>query len=98
MVNDFSTKNSKNCYFLDSFYSERYMGFPNVTDNYKGYEEADLKKKVTHLKDKMLYIVHGTADKNVQLQQSMVLTKVLAQHGVLFRQQVSNHFIFKVKM
>ncbi|XP_022916114.1 inactive dipeptidyl peptidase 10 isoform X2 [Onthophagus taurus] len=72
----------------DSAYTERYMGFPNVTDNYKGYDEADVSKKAEQLKDKMFYLVHGTADDNVHLQQSMALVKALAEAGTLFRQQI----------
>ncbi|KAI4468726.1 protease family s9bc dipeptidyl-peptidase iv-related [Holotrichia oblita] len=72
----------------DSAYTERYMGFPNVTDNYKGYDEADVSKKADLLKDKMFYLVHGTADDNVHLQQSMALVKALSEAGTLFRQQI----------
>ncbi|GFG28703.1 hypothetical protein Cfor_02278, partial [Coptotermes formosanus] len=72
----------------DSAYTERYMGLPNVTGNYKGYEEADVNLQVDHLRDKMFYLVHGTADDNVHFQQSMTLAKNLASKGVLFRQQV----------
>jgi hypothetical protein len=75
---------------LDSAYAERYMGLPNVTGNYKGYEEADVNLRVEQLRDKMFYLVHGTADDNVHFQQSMTLAKNLANKGVLFRQQVSN--------
>lgn len=72
----------------DSAYTERYMGLPNVTDNYKGYDEADVCKKAHLLKDKMFYLIHGTADDNVHLQQSMALVKALSDAGVLFRQQM----------
>ncbi|XP_046609663.1 dipeptidyl peptidase 4 isoform X3 [Neodiprion virginianus] len=72
----------------DSAYAERYMGSPNVTSNYKGYEESDVFKKVEHLRNKMYYLVHGTADDNVQFQQSMALAGHLAKKGILFRQQV----------
>ena len=68
------------------------MGYPNVTDNYKGYDEADVSKKAAQLKDKMFFLVHGTADDNVHLQQSMVLVKALAEAGALFRQQVCGEF------
>lgn len=33
------------------------MGLPNITDNYKGYEEADLSKYVEYLKDKQFLLV-----------------------------------------
>jgi hypothetical protein len=76
------------CKLPDSAYTERYMGLPNVTDNYKGYDEADVSKKAHLLKDKMFYLVHGSADDNVHLQQSMALVKSLSQEGTLFRQLV----------
>ncbi|XP_055372089.1 inactive dipeptidyl peptidase 10 isoform X2 [Condylostylus longicornis] len=71
-----------------STYSERYLSFPNVTDNYKGYEEADLTKYVNNLREKYFLLVHGTADDNVHFQQSMILAKALASKGVLFKQQI----------
>ncbi|XP_076391296.1 dipeptidyl peptidase 10 isoform X3 [Megachile rotundata] len=72
----------------DSAYAERYMGLPNVVSNYKGYAESDVYDKVEHLRNKMFYLVHGTADDNVQFQQSMALAGHLAKKGILFRQQV----------
>jgi hypothetical protein len=75
----------------DSAYAERYMGLPNVTGNYKGYDEADVNLRVDQLRDKMFYLVHGTADDNVHFQQSMTLAKNLANKGILFRQQVNNN-------
>lgn len=33
------------------------MGLPNVTDNYKGYEEGDLSKYVEQLKEKQFLLV-----------------------------------------
>lgn len=76
--------------FTDSAFAERYMGMPNVVSNYKGYAESDVYDKVEYLRDKMFYLVHGTADDNVQFQQSMALVRHLAKKGILFRQQV--HF------
>ncbi|CAB3385449.1 Hypothetical predicted protein [Cloeon dipterum] len=72
----------------DSVYAERYMGSPNVTANYKGYDEADVTKRAEFFRDKMFYLIHGTADDNVHFQQSMMLAKALTFKGVLFRQQV----------
>lgn len=69
------------------------MGLPNVTENYKGYDEADVSKKAQFFKDKMFYLVHGTADDNVHLQQSMAMVRALSDAGVLFRQQVNAFFI-----
>jgi hypothetical protein len=77
------------CISLDSAYAERYMGLPNASGSYKGYEEADVNLRVEKLRDKMFYLVHGTADDNVHFQQSMTLAKNLANKGVLFRQQVN---------
>lgn len=64
------------------------MGLPDVVSNYKGYAESDVYDKVEHLRNKMFYLVHGTADDNVQFQQSMALARHLAKKGILFRQQV----------
>ncbi|XP_022232305.2 uncharacterized protein LOC111080796 isoform X2 [Drosophila obscura] len=72
----------------DSTYAERYLSFPNVTDNYKGYEESDLSKYVDNLRDRQFLLVHGTADDNVHVQQSMVLARSLTSKGVLYKQQI----------
>ncbi|XP_037959128.1 prolyl endopeptidase FAP [Teleopsis dalmanni] len=72
----------------DSTYAERYLSFPNVTDNYKGYEEGDLSKYVDNLRERQYLLVHGTADDNVHVQQSMMLSRALTNKGVLFKQQI----------
>jgi len=85
----------------DSAYVERYLGAPNDSASYKAYTEADLSKRGDGFRgEKMYYLVHGTADDNVHLQQSMVLAKALAASGVLFRQQVypdEDHSLYGVK-
>lgn len=64
------------------------MGLPNVTDNYRGYEEADVTKRAGNLREKLFLLIHGTADDNVHYQQSMMLIQALTAEGVLFRHQV----------
>ncbi|XP_014214128.1 venom dipeptidyl peptidase 4-like [Copidosoma floridanum] len=64
------------------------MGSPNISWNQKGYDEADLSRKVENLRNKMFYLVHGSADDNVQLQQTMILSHHLAEKSILFRQQI----------
>ncbi|XP_046386963.1 inactive dipeptidyl peptidase 10-like isoform X2 [Ischnura elegans] len=84
----------------DSAYTERYMGLPNVTDNYRGYEEADMTKRAGNLREKMFLLIHGTADDNVHYQQSMMLIKALTEEGVLFRHHTypdENHSFSGVK-
>lgn len=43
----------------DSAYTERYMGKPNVSDNYKGYADTDVTKNVEPLSSKMFFLAHG---------------------------------------
>lgn len=64
------------------------MGSPNVTGNYKGYDESDLTKHVNGLHDKKILLVHGTADESVHLQQRRLLSRSLSKHGILFDQQI----------
>ncbi|XP_045762120.1 dipeptidyl aminopeptidase-like protein 6 isoform X1 [Maniola jurtina] len=74
--------------YYASAYAERYMGFPNATGNYRGYADADVTKQVAALHDKMLLLVHGTADDNVHLQQTMALARALSDQGSTFRLQI----------
>ncbi|KAG6460920.1 hypothetical protein O3G_MSEX012305, partial [Manduca sexta] len=73
--------------YYASAYAERYMGFPNATGNYRGYADADVTKQASALHDKMLLLIHGTADDNVHIQQTMALARALANLGSMFRQQ-----------
>ncbi|XP_050673083.1 inactive dipeptidyl peptidase 10 isoform X2 [Leptidea sinapis] len=74
--------------YYASAYAERYMGFPNVTENYRGYADADVTKQAVALHDKMLLLVHGTADETVHVQQTMALARVLEDQGSMFRLQL----------
>lgn len=38
------------------------MGMPNVTDNYKGYEEGDLSKHADQLRDKQFLLVSNAKE------------------------------------
>lgn len=75
--------------FADSIFAERYLRTPNVTDNYRGYEEADVSKKAGNLREKRFLLVHGTADLRAHYLQSMLLVRALAREGALFQHQVS---------
>lgn len=69
------------------------MGTPNVTDNYRGYEDSDLNKKAMTLDKKMLMLIHGSADETVHYQHSMMLIRALTEKGILFRHQVRSSAI-----
>lgn len=64
------------------------MGLPTPSDNLQGYIDAQLLNKVEGLRDKEYFLIHGTLDDNVHYQQSMLLSKVLEENDILFRQQV----------
>lgn len=64
------------------------MGLPTVNDNLEGYKSAELLNKCEGLRDKLYFLVHGTLDDNVHYQQSMMLSKVLEEKDIMFRQQV----------
>ncbi|XP_060869072.1 prolyl endopeptidase FAP-like isoform X2 [Metopolophium dirhodum] len=72
---------------FDSAWTEKLMGTPNVTDNYRGYEDSDLSKKAITLDKKLLMLIHGSADETVHYQHSMMLIRALTEKGILFRHQ-----------
>ncbi|XP_035211112.1 venom dipeptidyl peptidase 4-like [Stegodyphus dumicola] len=86
--------------YYDSVFSERYMQMPWSTDNYIGYEKADVTKKAANIKDKKLLLIHGTADDNVHAQQSLMLMKAITDAGVMYHAQVypdESHGLTNVK-
>ena len=77
----------------DSAYTERYMRRPQV--NARGYEEASLLPRAKDLTGKVL-IIHGTADDNVHVQQTMQYIDALVQADKDFEMQLypdDNHHL-----
>ncbi|MFI1770462.1 S9 family peptidase [Thalassobellus citreus] len=80
--------------FYDSIYTERYMGVPQ--DNASGYDENSPLSHVNKLKGNFL-LVHGSADDNVHLQNTMRLTEALIQADKQFDWAIypdKNHGIY----
>lgn len=75
--------------FLDSIYTERYMGLPTATDNKQGYEQSRLTAMYEKFRDRKYMLVHGTFDDNVHYQQAMQLARALETHDIMFKQVVS---------
>ncbi|HOZ15837.1 MAG TPA: prolyl oligopeptidase family serine peptidase, partial [Tenuifilaceae bacterium] len=67
--------------YYDSIYTERFMGLPQ--DNGLGYDNNSPINHVDKLKGKLL-LVHGTADDNVHVQNSIELIEKLVQSGKQF--------------
>ena len=80
--------------FYDSIYTERYMQTPQ--ENASGYDENSPINHVSKLKGNFL-LVHGTADDNVHVQNSMQMIEALVQANKQFDWAVypdKNHGIF----
>jgi dipeptidyl-peptidase-4 len=69
-------------HLYDSIYTERYMGLPK--DNAKGYEDSSMVTHAAELHGKML-LLHGTADDNVHLQNSIQTVDALINSGKQFQ-------------
>jgi dipeptidyl-peptidase-4 len=79
----------------DTGYTERYMRRPQV--NPRGYQQASLLNKAADLAGNVL-IIHGTADDNVHVQQTMQYIEALVQANKQFEMQLypdDNHFLRK---
>ncbi|TRY64286.1 hypothetical protein TCAL_02614 [Tigriopus californicus] len=82
--------------YYDSIYTERYMGLPNPGDNIDGYNNADTTKDVEKLRNKKLFIAHGTGDDNVHYQNSLMIIRALEEADILFQEHTytdENHGI-----
>jgi dipeptidyl-peptidase-4 len=67
--------------YYDNIYTERYMRTPK--ENFAGYSENSCLKFTDNLKGNFL-LMHGTADDNVHLQNSMELTSALIKSNKQF--------------
>lgn len=80
--------------FYDSIYTERYMTTPQ--ENASGYDENSPINHVSKLKGNFL-LIHGTADDNVHVQNSMQMIEALVQANKQFDWAIypdKNHGIF----
>ncbi|HLA54471.1 MAG TPA: S9 family peptidase [Flavobacterium sp.] len=80
--------------FYDSIYTERYMETPQ--ENASGYDDNSPINFADKLKGKFL-LIHGSADDNVHVQNSMQMMEALIQANKQFDSQIypdKNHGIF----
>ncbi|XP_050306548.1 dipeptidyl aminopeptidase-like protein 6 isoform X1 [Anthonomus grandis grandis] len=71
--------------YYNAAFTERILGLP--TENYKGYVEADATQRAKNIPRKSFFLLHGMADLTAPYQHSVLLSRALAQNGVLFRYQ-----------
>ena len=67
--------------FYDTIYTERYLGLPQ--DNARGYDEYSPINHAEKLKGKYL-LIHGTADDNVHIQNSLAMQDALIKASKQF--------------
>lgn len=80
--------------FYDSIYTERYMQTPQ--ENASGYDDNSPINHVDKLKGKYL-LIHGSADDNVHVQNTMQMIEALVQANKQFDSQIypdKNHGIY----
>ncbi len=80
--------------FYDTIYTERYMRTPQ--ENPKGYKASSVLEVADKLQGKLL-LIHGSADDNVHLQNSMQFTEKLVQANIPFDMAIysdKNHGIY----
>ncbi|XP_019772128.1 inactive dipeptidyl peptidase 10 isoform X2 [Dendroctonus ponderosae] len=71
--------------YYNSAFTEKVLGLP--TENYKGYVQADATQRAKNIPRKSFFLLHGMADLTAPYQHSVLLSRALAEHGVLFRYQ-----------
>ncbi|OFY17176.1 MAG: hypothetical protein A2X02_02795 [Bacteroidetes bacterium GWF2_29_10] len=80
--------------FYDNIYTERFMRRP--IDNEKGYKESSVLEYLKDIKGKLL-LVHGSADDNVHLQNSIEVISKLVNSNIQFDMFIypdKNHGIY----
>ncbi len=80
--------------FYDTIYTERYMRTPQ--ENPDGYNETTPFANPAGITGRLL-IIHGSADDNVHVQNTMEFTEVLVQEGIQFDMAIytnRNHSIY----
>ncbi|XP_049310134.1 inactive dipeptidyl peptidase 10 isoform X3 [Bactrocera dorsalis] len=69
-----------------SFFTERYI--PLKGDYLRALQEADLTMKAGNIKGRNLMLIHGTADRLVHQEHTLMLVRALVDQQVKFRHQV----------
>ena len=72
----------------ESTYTERYMGLPLPSENFRGYQKSSLIERCQGIEGKEFFLAHGMADRNVHIQNSMILAKTLVSNNIPFEQHV----------
>ena len=62
--------------YSDVLEAERYLGFPNDTDSFADYEDANLLHHLQHVDHHQFLLVHGIDDLLVHVDHSLSLAKV----------------------
>jgi len=74
------------------------MGLPLPSENFRGYQKSSLIERVQGIEGKEFFLAHGMADRNVHIQNSMILAKTLVSNNIPFEQHVSNSMIENFKL
>ena len=81
-------------FFPDSGYTERYMRYPSSVGETPGNpEDSGLRTKGSSFKGKNLYLVHGSADDNVHIQNTDILSQALVKENIQLKLQVNNYLV-----
>jgi len=76
------------CHYLDTIYTERYMGLPTEEDNLEKYNESSVFLNLENFKTHDFLLIHGSGDDNVHYQHSLLLAKLLQKRDIQFEEQV----------